>query len=195
MHKVLFVDDQEEILDLIKKKLKDEQYEQYFANSGKKALEIISENQIDLLITDILMKDMNGLDLIEKVNHINSNMMKIVLSGNAQVSSILEAINEGHIHKYLIKPWKIDDSAKEIIRKTLLEVEKRNFYNLKQSELRAYFRIEDLDYLAKAKEWQIEDSNGYIVAKTSKFEETVKYQTRKLDTLNHELILKYIKEN
>jgi len=194
MQKVLFVDDQEEILDLIKKKLKDEHYKQYFAKSGKEALNIINEGKIDLLITDILMKDMNGLDLIEEVNKIDSNMVKIVLSGNAQVSSIIEAINEGHIHKYIIKPWRIDKSAKEMIKNALEEAEKRKFYSFKGNELRAYVRLEDLNYLAKAKSWQVEDSSGYIIAKTSNFDEKSNYKSRKLNALNYELILKYVEE-
>lgn len=117
--KVLFVDDQEEIIELIKLRLKDEEYDKYFANSAQQALEIIKAQDIDVLITDMVMPEMGGLELLEIVKDDYPQIVRIVLSGFSQVPSIISAINDGNIYRYITKPWKVDNNAKKIIKDAL----------------------------------------------------------------------------
>lgn len=119
MNRVLFVDDKEELLALIDKKLKDEEYEKVFATSAQEALKILDEQEIDVLITDMLMPDVSGMQLLQVVNEKQPNLVKIVLSGHAQVPVIIKAINEGKIYKYISKPWRINEESKQLIRDAL----------------------------------------------------------------------------
>lgn len=124
MKKVLFVDDQREILDIIDIKLRDESYEKFYATSASEALDILRNKDIDVVVSDIMMPDMNGLDLLSKAREIKPETIRIVLSGNSQVDAIISAINEGNIYKYIMKPWKIDNDAKLIIREAISEADK-----------------------------------------------------------------------
>ncbi|MCT4632962.1 MAG: response regulator [Firmicutes bacterium] len=124
MRKVLFVDDQREILDIIDIKLRDESYEKFYATSASEALDILRNKDIDVVVSDIMMPDMNGLDLLSKAREIKPETIRIVLSGNSQVDAIISAINEGNIYKYIMKPWKIDNEAKLIIREAISEADK-----------------------------------------------------------------------
>lgn len=115
-HSVLFVDDQNDLLLLIDKMLKTEHYNKYYANSTFEALEIIKNNDIDVIVTDIIMPDSSGLKLLETVKEEYPNVVRIILSGHSQIPSILEAINRGDIYRYITKPWRITDEGKQIIR-------------------------------------------------------------------------------
>lgn len=112
---VLFVDDQEEILFLIKRMLKDEPYKVLFANSGEEALEVIKNNEIDVIVTDVIMPNMSGLELLEIVKESHPDMVRIILSGFSQIPTLLSAINNGKIFRYITKPWQVDNEAKGII--------------------------------------------------------------------------------
>jgi DNA-binding NtrC family response regulator len=87
MRKVLFVDDQREILDIIDIKLRDESYEKFYATSASEALDILRNKDIDVVVSDIMMPDMNGLDLLSKAREIKPETIRIVLSGNSQVDA------------------------------------------------------------------------------------------------------------
>lgn len=113
---VLFVDDQEEILLLIKRMLKDEPYHILFAKSGKEALEIIENKEIDVIVTDVIMPNMSGLELLDIVKESNPHIVRIILSGFSQVPTLLSAINNGKIFRYITKPWQVDNEAKSIIQ-------------------------------------------------------------------------------
>jgi len=113
---VLFVDDQNDLLLLIDKRMKNEAYNKYYANSTLEALEIMKNNDIDVIVTDMIMPDISGLKLLESVKEQYPNVVKIVLSGHSQIPSILEAINRGDIHRYITKPWRITEEGKQIIR-------------------------------------------------------------------------------
>ena len=113
---ILFVDDQKEILFLIKRMLKGEPYNLLYANNGQEALAIIENEKVDVLVTDVLMPQMNGLELLEKVKESHPNIVRIILSGFSQIPTLLSAINDGKIFKYITKPWQVDEEAKRILR-------------------------------------------------------------------------------
>jgi len=119
MKRVLFVDDDQMILKLIERKMKSTDIKCHFAGSGKEALKWLKQFDINVMFTDIMMPDMNGLELAVKAQSISPNTMRIVLSGSTQVTAIVDAINEGHVYKYIVKPWKIDKEAIEMIEEAV----------------------------------------------------------------------------
>jgi DNA-binding NtrC family response regulator len=101
---LLFVDDEMNMLSMIKRNFINSNYKIFLASNAKKALEIIKENEIKVIITDLQMPEMNGIELIERIEKQNSNMIKMVLTGNNQVPNILATINNGNIFRYIVKP-------------------------------------------------------------------------------------------
>lgn len=119
MKSVLFVDDQKEILDLLKLKLKDKHYRTFFADSSDSALALLKKQEIHVVVTDLLMPGTNGIALLQELKTHYPGIVRIVLSGLSQVTSILSAINNGDIYRYITKPWKIDEQAETIINSAL----------------------------------------------------------------------------
>jgi len=116
---VLFVDDEVRILHAIKRMLRREQYNKLFASTGKEALEIIEEEPVQVLVTDLRMPEMDGLTLIKKVKEKYPEIVCIVLTAYSQVPTLLAAINQGHVYRYLTKPWNSEEEFKQMIREAI----------------------------------------------------------------------------
>ncbi len=180
---ILFVDDEENILKSIRRSLMDEPYEMFFANSGKEALKILEENKVDVIVTDMRMPEMNGLELLEIVKKKYPDIVRIVLTGYAQVSTLIAAINSGQIYRYLVKPWKLEAEFKPAIRQALehhrLMMERNKMIKeLKFKTIELQKQIKEKEELIK----KIEESNrkkkeilSILSAKTIPFIEEAVY--------------------
>ena len=121
---VLFVDDEEKILKALQRGLFEEPYKTLFAGSGKEALEILEHNQVHILVTDMRMPEMSGLELLGTVKDKYPYIIRLILSGYADTETLLGAINEGEIYRFIPKPWNHDEILKTIIRQSI------EFYDL-----------------------------------------------------------------
>ncbi|PSK89085.1 response regulator [Taibaiella chishuiensis] len=101
---VLYVDDEENNLLSFKATFR-LKYNVFTAISGEKALEIIDNNEIHVIITDQRMPTMTGVEFLEKVIEKNSDITRILLTGFADMGAVVDAINKGKIFHYLTKPW------------------------------------------------------------------------------------------
>lgn len=125
-HTVLIVDDEMEILKALKRGLHLEPYKKCFASSGAEALEVIAEEgDISVIITDMRMPGMNGLELLKKVDEICPGTIKIVLTGYTQLPQILATVNNVEIYKFMTKPWDLDAELKVYIREAIELYEKK----------------------------------------------------------------------
>ncbi len=104
-YNVLFVDDEELVLKSLERAFRREDFNLLTASSGTLALEILKKKEIQVLVTDYRMPEMDGIELAEKVAEINPDIIRIILSGYSEASTIIEAINRGSIYKFLTKPW------------------------------------------------------------------------------------------
>ena len=102
---VLCVDDEENILSSLRRLLRREPYRLLTASSGAQGLEILSRNEVDIVVSDQRMPDMSGTDFLKQVKTLYPDVTRIILTGYTDVDSITEAINEGHIYKFFLKPW------------------------------------------------------------------------------------------
>jgi len=125
---VLFVDDEEKVLNALKMALLDEPYHEVFAKSCNEALKILEQEEVHVIVTDMRMTDMNGLELLKMVKEKYPKVVRIVLSAYTQVSTLLTAINQGEIYRYITKPWQLEEEFKPAIRQAI------EYYN-QQSEL------------------------------------------------------------
>ncbi len=119
---VLFVDDEPNILNGLKTRLYKmrDKWNMFFATSGNEALKLISENKIDVIVSDMKMPQMDGATLLNKVQEMYPDTIRIVLSGYADYEAVLRAIKV--THQYLSKP--VDTNL-------LIEVVEKNL-NLKK---------------------------------------------------------------
>lgn len=124
-NKVLFVDDEANILNAIKRSVIYEDYSSMFTLSGEKALELIKTNEISVIVSDMKMPGMNGFDLLRKVKEISPNTVRLVLSGYNQLSQILATVNSIGVFKYITKPWDDEVDFLPSIREAV------NYYNLR----------------------------------------------------------------
>ena len=103
--RILFVDDEPEILRSLERIARKVDAEIITANSGELALEIINQAPVDIIVSDMKMPKMNGIQLLEKVAKITPETVRIVLTGCADMEMVLAAVNSGHIWGFLQKPW------------------------------------------------------------------------------------------
>lgn len=115
---VLFVDDEDAVLASIRRLLRKEPYRLSVARSATEALEVLESEAIDLIVCDQLMPEMSGIELLSRVRDRWPDTVRIVLSGYSKVESIISAINDGAIYKFVTKPWQ-DEELKLQIRRAL----------------------------------------------------------------------------
>lgn len=111
MVKILFVDDEPNILRALRRLFIDEDnYELLIAESGDEGLKILEqEDNVSVVVSDYRMPGMNGVEFLSKVHDRWPKTIRIVLSGYADTASVVEAINIGHIYKFIPKPWNDDE--------------------------------------------------------------------------------------
>ena len=102
---ILFVDDENKVLMSLRRGLLDEPYNILLAQSGKEALEILRENEVHVIVTDMRMPEMGGLELLRIAKKQYPHIVRMVLSGYMQVTTLLTAINQGEVFKFIPKPY------------------------------------------------------------------------------------------
>jgi phosphoserine phosphatase RsbU/P len=101
---ILFVDDETDILSSLNRFLRKEPYKKLFAENGSQALELIESTDIAIIVSDLRMPEMNGLELINKVKKRNPGILRLILSGSQDIDMIIESINTGEVFRFIPKP-------------------------------------------------------------------------------------------
>ena len=138
---ILFVDDESFILSSINRFLRKETYNKLFAKNGLEALELIRQNNVSIVVSDLRMPEMNGLELISAVKKQNPDILRLILSGFQDIDPIIESINTGEVFRFIPKP--VDPPAfKEILNDAIdyycLRTEREKLFNelsIKNEEL------------------------------------------------------------
>jgi len=114
---ILLVDDEENILRSIQRLLMDEEgIGITIATSGEEGLKLMPDlANLGLIVSDQRMPGMTGALFLEKARDINPDASRIILTGYADVTAAVDAINRGGAWRYLAKPW-IDDELVQVIR-------------------------------------------------------------------------------
>ena len=116
---LLLVDDEPGILSSLRRLLRPAGYKIHTAESGKAGLAILEQEPIDLVISDMRMPEMDGARFLEQVRSRWPATIRILLTGYADVTSTIDAINRGEIYRYIAKPW--DDNDLMLIVRDALE--------------------------------------------------------------------------
>ncbi|MCZ7602031.1 MAG: sigma-54 dependent transcriptional regulator [Melioribacteraceae bacterium] len=124
--RILVVDDERSIRDSLNMILTDEGYEVKSAADGEEALKFISEENFDIIISDIKMPNIDGIELLNKASKISPSTFFVIMTAYASVNTAVEALRHGAFD-YLIKPVEFDDLLIRI--KRLLDYRKLSLEN------------------------------------------------------------------
>jgi len=108
MPRILIVEDDLNTLSGLVEIIKDEGYDVVGVESGKKALRLLEREQFDLMLTDLRMPDIDGLELYEKSRSYNADMKAVVMTAFSSVKEAVEAMKKG-VYEYLTKPLNLDE--------------------------------------------------------------------------------------
>ncbi len=116
---LLFVDDEPSILSSLKRLFRPHGYRIFTAEGGALGLDVLAQEKIDLVISDMRMPNMDGAHFLEQVRLRWPESIRILLTGYADIESTINAINKGQIYRYINKPW--DDNEIVLIVREALE--------------------------------------------------------------------------
>lgn len=103
-HSILCVDDEADNVDALERLFR-RKYNVYKATSGKEALQILKQNQMTVIISDQRMPQMTGVELLAESLKTHPQAIRILLTGYTDIESIVKAINNGQVYRYVTKPW------------------------------------------------------------------------------------------
>lgn len=132
--KLLVVDDETPNLEKLKRTFVTD-FEVYEAKDGKEALTLLKDVPFSAIITDQRMPGISGVDLLRESLQLNPNAIRIILTGFTEVEDLIDSINEGHVDRYVTKPWD-PFSLKHAVRQELERAELKKENELLAEQLR-----------------------------------------------------------
>ena len=136
---LLLVDDEPSILSALKQLFRVPGYRVLTAGGGQEGLDTLARERVDLVISDMRMPIMDGAAFLAKVRAGWPEVVRVVLTGYADVASTIAAINHGEIYRYISKPWEDNDVlllVRDALERKQLGEEKQRLEDLtaKQNE-------------------------------------------------------------
>jgi two-component system response regulator PilR (NtrC family) len=132
---ILLVDDEPDIIEILEIVLRDEGLEVCRASSAKAALELLRRNSFDIVISDIRMPDMSGVELLKQAKQLAPDTMFILITAYASTDTAIEALQHG-AYDYLTKPFKMEELLK-IVRNSLEKKSQKHETASLQTEMEA----------------------------------------------------------
>lgn len=102
---ILFVDDEPQILKSIRRLFMDTEYEVIITESGEEALNILENEKVDVIVSDMKMPKMSGYELLSEVKKRFPNIVRIILSGFSDERIVFDALRKNVAKLYILKPW------------------------------------------------------------------------------------------
>lgn len=122
---LLLIDDEPANLQKMHRTFVD-QYNVHLAQTGEEALQVLKVHPVDAVITDQRMPRMSGIEFLDAARKEKPDLVRIILTGYADVNDLIEAINASKVHKYITKPWEPDElrmAVREALEKRELQRE------------------------------------------------------------------------
>jgi signal transduction histidine kinase len=163
---VLMLDDEQNILNSLKRLLREEEFGVFTTTDHKEALEMLGKEKIKLVVSDHRMPEISGTEFLKQVKEKSPDSVRILLTGHTDITIAEEAINKGEVYRFLNKPW--DDSA---LKATLREA------------IASFDMAENNRMLAK----QIKDQNDELLELNDKLRNMYEAQKEFSSTVSHEL--------
>lgn len=170
---LLFVDDEASILSSLRRLFRPQGYRILTAGGGAEGLAVLEKEAVDLVVSDMRMPEMDGAQFLEQVRNRWPQVVRILLTGYADVGSTIAAINRGEIYRYIAKPW--DDNEIVLTIRDALERKRLEAENTRLNELTTR-QNEELKVLNSSLEQK-------VVERTAELQQTVSF----LDQAHREL--------
>ena len=116
---ILVIDDDEDILELIERHLSNKGYEVVTAYDGEQALPLLEKVKFDLVITDLKMPKIDGMEVLRRVKEKDPHIEVVILTGHGTMDNVIEALRNGGAFDYLQKPLYNIKQLSFITRKAL----------------------------------------------------------------------------
>jgi response regulator RpfG family c-di-GMP phosphodiesterase len=175
--RLLFVDDEPNVLKALKRLFRHNEYTIYLAESGQDGLAVLQQQPIDLIISDMRMPHMDGAEFLAQAALGWPETMRILLTGYADIESTIAAVNNGKIYCYCSKPW--EDNDLKILVANALE----------QKQLRE--QRQQLFEIVNRQNQQLKELNASLEEKVEKRTEQLKKSLLKLDQAHSTLKKQY----
>ncbi len=163
---LLFVDDEANVLSSLKRLFRPFGYRIFTAEGGAQGLEIMARETVDIVVSDMRMPEMNGAQFLQKVKEQWPDTVRILLTGYAEIGATIDAINKGHIYRYISKPWEDNDivlAIKQALRQKQLEKANQGLEELtrKQNEELKDLNA-NLEQKVKARTEEVRQTMGFL---------------------------------
>lgn len=185
--RILCVDDEPNILSALQRLLRAEAVLVRTATSGADALALMETETMDLVISDMRMPGMDGTQLLEQVRRRWPDTMRLLLSGYADVHSLMEVINRGEIYRYITKPWDDHDmvtTVRQALERKALELDRRRLEALTRSQNRRLTAFNaDLEAQVHARTAELQCANDALTAANARLKASLLTSIKVFTTL------------
>lgn len=111
---VLFVDDDTDLLAGLGRALRRESFQVLAATSARQAMDLMEHHRVDVIVSDERMPEISGNDFLAQVRLLHPGVVRMMLTGHASLDGALQAINEGRIFRYLLKPCAVEELVQAV---------------------------------------------------------------------------------
>ena len=185
MHKLLVVDDEPAIVNLVEAAFRDDEFQIRKAFSGEEAVQMIKEERFDLVLTDVRMPGISGIEVMKEAKNLDKHIQVIIMTGYGSLDNAIDVLKEGGAYDYLQKPLReLSDLKKSINRaleKRRLSLENESLIEqLKQSN-------ERLEQRVRERTAEIEQSRQALALAKKDAEEANRAKSEFLANMSHEI--------
>jgi response regulator RpfG family c-di-GMP phosphodiesterase len=174
---LLFVDDEANVLKSLRRLFRGGDYVTHLAGGGLEGLQVLEQESIDLIISDMRMPQMDGAEFLSRAAESWPDVVRILLTGFADIESTISAVNKGKIYSYCSKPWD-DQELKALVDKALAQ------------KRMAEERIQLFEIINQQNQ-QLKDFNSQLEAKVEQRTEQLKSSLQQIDIANKTLKKQY----
>lgn len=129
-HRVLFIDDEVPMLRAIARALREESFGREFYSSAQEALAALQQQRFTVVVSDLKMPAMNGLEFLTIVKREYPKMVRIIATGVTDLTEVLKAMRTGETHRYISKPLNIEEELLPTLYQTF------DMYDMQQTQER-----------------------------------------------------------
>ena len=166
-HTIMIVDDEASILNAIQRLFRKDGHQIITAGNGTAGLDLLknAERPVSLIISDQRMPEMSGSQFLKEAKEIFPDAIRFLLTGYSDMDAIVDAINQGEIHRYLTKPWNDDDLRLQVrhsLEQRELVLENKRLLAL------THRQNKELRQLNEQLEEKVQERSREIIAKNKK---------------------------
>ncbi len=145
-YRILLVDDEPNVLSALRRVFRQENYEIACCTDPREALARLRDEAFQVIITDYMMPEMNGGDLLRQARVAKPDMIRIMLTGHADVNAVVSAVKTGAVYKFILKPWNDDDLRVTVgLALEQVELKQKNAALTQENQAKA----REIEHLAK----------------------------------------------